>query len=249
MTELELLIDFHKDAERQGPGSTADTLRALSFIDLDRYRPLAIADIGCGTGAQTLTLAQNLEGQITAVDLFPQFLDKLQANARTLGLGDKITTLEHSMEELPFEEAAFDIIWSEGAIYIMGFEAGIKQWKRFLKPGGYLALSEITWLPHERPEEIEAYWNEAYPEIGTASSKIKQLEENGYKLSGYFPLPESSWMEHYYQPIESRMEAFLTKHDHSESAAALVKNEKEEIKKYRTYKDYLSYGFYIAKKI
>lgn len=249
MTELELLVDFHKDAERQGPGSTADTLKALSFMALDPDQALAIADIGCGTGAQTLTLAQNVEGQITAVDLFPQFLDKLQANARKLGLKNKISVLEHAMEELPFEEESFDIIWSEGAIYIMGFEAGIKQWKRFLKPGGYLAVSEITWLTHERPEEIEAYWNEVYPEIGTASNKINQLEKHGYKLAGYFPLPESSWMDHYYQPIEDRMDAFLSKHQHSEAALALIEQERGEIKKYTTYKNYLSYGFYVAQKV
>ena len=34
MTELELMIDFHKDAERQGPGSYSETLKALSFIDI-----------------------------------------------------------------------------------------------------------------------------------------------------------------------------------------------------------------------
>jgi SAM-dependent methyltransferase len=249
MTELELLIDFHKDAERQGPGSTADTLRALSSMDFDRDQHLSIADIGCGTGAQTMTLAQNVEGQITAVDLFPQFLDKLQANARTLGLEDKISTLEHSMEELPFEEESFDIIWSEGAIYIMGFEAGIKQWRRFLKPGGYLAVSEITWLTHERPREIEAYWEEAYPEIGTASDKIGQLEANGYMPIGYFPLPVSSWTDHYYGPIEDRMEAFLSKHKHAAEATALVDQERNDIKKYKAYKDYFSYGFYIAQKV
>jgi len=125
MTELELLIDFHKDAERQGPGSTADTLRAVDFIGIDRKKPLKVVDIGCGTGAQTITLAQNLEGHITAVDLFPEFLEKLNLKTKELGLQDNITTLQRSMDDLPFGKEGFDIIWSEGAIYIMGFEAGI----------------------------------------------------------------------------------------------------------------------------
>jgi ubiquinone/menaquinone biosynthesis C-methylase UbiE len=98
-----------------------------------------IADIGCGTGAQTMALAQHTKGHITAVDLFPVFLEKLNERAQEKGLSDRITTLARSMEDLPFEGEALDIIWSEGAIYIMGFEKGVRDWKRFLKPGGYLA--------------------------------------------------------------------------------------------------------------
>ncbi len=112
MTELELLVDFHKDAERQGPGSSFETIKALNLININKKHKLKIADIGCGSGGQTITLAQNIEGQITAVDLFPEFLGKLNSKAKELGLQDKITTLEKSMEELPFNNEEFDIVWS-----------------------------------------------------------------------------------------------------------------------------------------
>ncbi len=249
MTELELLIDFHKDSKRQGPGSTRDTLKALSFIDIETNKSLKVADIGCGSGAQTLTLAQNIEGQITAVDLFPEFLTKLNIRAKKKGLENKIITLEKSMEDLPFDNEEFDIIWSEGAIYIMGFEAGIKSWQEYLKSGGYIAVSEITWLTNSRPKEIEEYWNNEYPEIDTASNKIKILEENNFSPVGYFILSEDSWMDNYYKPMEKRFDDFLRKHDNSKIAKSFVEAEKEEIKKYKKYKDYLSYGFYIAKKL
>ena len=249
MTELELLIDFHKDAKRQGPGSTRDTLKALSFIDIETNKSLKVADIGCGSGAQTLTLAQNIEGQITAVDLFPEFLTKLNIRAKKKGLENKIITLEKSMKDLPFDNEEFDIIWSEGAIYIMGFEAGIKSWQEYLKSGGYIAVSEITWLTNSRPKEIEEYWNNEYPEIDTASNKIKILEENNFSPVGYFILSEDSWMDSYYKPMEKRFDDFLRKHDNSKIAKSFVEAEKEEIRKYKKYKDYLSYGFYIAKKL
>src|SRR6056297_2130329 len=144
MTELEYIIDLHKDSNRQGPGSKEETLRALSFIKLPDNRQLKIADIGCGTGAQTITLAQNTNSQITAVDLFPAFLDKLCENSEKLGLSNKIITLEKSMDQLSFMAEEFDMIWSEGAIYNIGFENGLKKWNTFLKPGGFLAISEIT---------------------------------------------------------------------------------------------------------
>jgi ubiquinone/menaquinone biosynthesis C-methylase UbiE len=248
MTELDLLIDFHKNAQRQGPGSDADTLKALSFIEIEKDKTYKIADIGCGSGAQTIALANALNAQITAVDLFPDFLEKLNQNAKQQGFESKIKTLKASMDELPFEEEMFDIIWSEGAIYNIGFENGIKLWKEFLKIGGYLALSEITWLTDKRPAEIEKHWNTEYPEIDTASNKIKILENNGFSPAGYFYMPVKSWIDNYYQPIEERINAFQEKHKHSEIAKEIVDNEKEEIRIYKKYKDYISYGFYIAKK-
>ena len=249
MTELELIVDFYKDAERQGPGSSLETLQALSFMNINKDLKLKIADIGCGSGAQTIPLAQNTNGQITAVDLFPAFLNKLNSKAKELGLQDRIITLEKSMEELPFDNEEFDIIWSEGAIYNIGFENGIKKWKSYLKTDGYLAVSEISWITNSRPKELEEYWNKEYPEIDTASNKIRILEENGYSPVGYFILSQKSWIENFYKPMEKRFPTFLEKNNNSEMARNIVEQHKGEIRIYQKYKDYYSYGFYIAKKI
>jgi SAM-dependent methyltransferase len=248
MTELELIIDLHKNSERQGPGSEKETLKVLEFMNLSRDRKLKIADIGCGSGGQTITLAQNLNGQITAVDLFPEFLDELNEKSEKLGLKEKIITLEKSMDDLPFDKGDFDIIWSEGAIYNLGFENGVNKWKDFLKIGGYLAVSEITWITNSRPKEIEDFWKQEYPEIDIASNKIKILENNGFTLKGYFHLEQNSWIENYYKPMEERFETFLERNNNSELARKVINDNKFEIELYEKYKDYYSYGFYIAKK-
>ncbi|MEA3323402.1 MAG: class I SAM-dependent methyltransferase [Patescibacteria group bacterium] len=249
MTELELLIDFYKDTDRQGPGSSYETMKALNLTGINKKDDLKIVDIGCGSGAQTIVLAQNTNGQIIGVDLFPEFLDKLENDAMELGLQDKITTLKKPMEDLPFDKEEFDIIWAEGAIYNMGFEAGIKKWKDYLKSGGYLCVSEITWITDSRPKEIEEYWNGEYPEIDTASNKIKKLEKNGYSPVGYFYLEQDSWIRNYYAPLEKRFSVFLEKHNNSEMAKNIVQQQKGEIALYKKYKEYYSYGFYIAKNI
>lgn len=138
-------MTFYLDAKRQRPGGDGNTLKVLSFVDINFNSSLKIANIDCGTGAQTMILAKNLNGKIIAVDLFSNFLAKLNERAKTLNLKDKISTHEKSMDELPFNEEELDIIWSKGAIYNISFESGIKNWKKFIKVGGYIALTEITW--------------------------------------------------------------------------------------------------------
>ncbi|MBD0399864.1 class I SAM-dependent methyltransferase [Flammeovirga sp. EKP202] len=252
MTEedFKLLVDFHVNADRQGPGSDTETEKALSLTNLDFEKPLKVADIGCGSGAQTFALATVLEKtEITAVDLFNAFLMQLNLKAVQNNFDDRIITLKESMDQLSFDEGVFDLIWSEGAIYNIGFKKGLEDWKKYLKLGGYIAVSEITWLTNSRPKEIEEYWNAAYPEIDTASNKLGVIEELGYQPVGYFPLKQESWLDNYYGPIEDRFEAFLEENNHSEKAKNLVTQEKEEIKMYKQFKDYYSYGFYIAKKV
>ncbi len=245
----DLLIDLHKGNKRQGPGGDEQTIQAIKLANLpERSQPLKIADIGCGTGASKLRLAEDLNAEITAVDLFQDFLDVLSENARKSCVADKITTLAVSMDDLPFEKNSLDVIWTEGAIYNMGFAKGVEYFKRFLKPGGILAASEITWLTRERPAEIQQYWDAEYPEIATASDKIKVLEDHGFILKGYFPLPEPCWVENYYTPLENSFDGFIAKHN-SDDARAIINAEKAEIALYRKHQTYYSYGFYIAQKI
>jgi ubiquinone/menaquinone biosynthesis C-methylase UbiE len=145
MELLNLIIDFHKDALRQGPGSEKETERALGFIDnLDDQSKMI--DIGCGTGAQTMTLAKNTTGKIIAVDLLPAFLEKLNQKIWEQDLIDRVSTECRSMLELPYPDHEFDLIWAEGSIYHIGFAKGLKEWGRLLKPGGLL-LAKYHGLP------------------------------------------------------------------------------------------------------
>lgn len=249
MDDLQLLIDLHKDALRQGPGGDEQTLLAIALSGLKRAKELKIADIGCGSGASTLVLANKLGAQITAVDVCPEFLNKLADTASRTGVADHITTLAESMDKLPFAEEEFDAIWSEGAIYNMGFAEGIEAWSKYLKSGGILSVSELTWLTDERPEELQAYWDGEYPKVNTASAKMVILERLGFSPIGYFVLPENCWLDNYYRPLQKRFAGFLERHKNSDSARAIVEAEENEISFYERYKAFVSYGYYIARKV
>ncbi len=249
MDDLSLIIDFHKEAGRQGPGSVQTTLKALSFCDLDPNTTLKVLDIGSGTGSSSFVLAKMLNAEIIAVDFLQEFLDVMQKQIEERGYSDKIMSLCASMDDLPFKKESFDLILSEGAIYNMGFLEGIRYWKNFLKPHGKMIISEITWTTNNRPQELQDFWVNVYPQIDTASNKIKQLEECEYRTLSYFTLPEDCWLKNYYIPMQNRFDAFLDKHNHSDEAKALVESEKQEIALYEKFKNYYSYGMYIVEKI
>jgi len=250
MDDYKLLIDLHRQGHRQGPGGDAETELALNLAMIDRNAELKIADIGCGTGASTLLLAQFLRNShITAVDFLQAFLDVLNKEAESAGVADRISTLTRSMDDLPFADEELDVIWSEGAIYNIGFEKGVKAWRRSLKTNGILVASEITWITDSRPAEIQTHWDSEYPEISVASVKIRVLEKYGYSPIGYFVLPEHCWLEQYYRPMQSRFDEFLCRNGNSEEARAIVAAERNEIDLYERNKAHVGYGVYIARKL
>jgi SAM-dependent methyltransferase len=249
MDDYRLLIDLHKQGHRQGPGGDVETEQALNLAMLDRATPLEVADIGCGTGASALLLARLLNARITAVDFLQDFLEVLEQRAKSMGVADRISTLACSMDNLPFADEELDVIWSEGAIYNIGFEKGVADWRRYLKAGGLLVASEITWLTDSRPAELQNHWDSEYPEINVASAKITVLEKHGYSPVGYFVLPEHCWLDQYYRPMQARFEDFLTRNGNSEEARAVVAAEQREIELYETYKAYVGYGVYVARRL
>ena len=247
--DFSLICEYFSNVERQGPGSPEATIKALSFID--NLTPQSrIADLGCGTGGQTMTLAQNASGQITGIDLFPDFINIFNRNAHALGLSHRVKGIVGSMAEtLPFEQGSLDLIWSEGAIYNIGFERGLTEWRNLLKKGGYIAVSESSWFTTERPNEIHDYWMANYPEIDTIPNKVAQMQNAGYVPVATFVLPENCWTEHYFSPCRKMQEAFQKKHAGNLTVKEFIAGQRHEMELYHKYKEFYGYVFYIGKKI
>lgn len=246
--DFNLICEYYSSLARQGPGSPEVTIKALSFVDPLNQQSL-IADIGCGTGGQTMVLAQHTSGYIRGVDLFPTFINLFNDNARKLNLQESVKGIIGSMDNLSFQNEELDLIWSEGAIYNIGFERGLSSWRKFLKPGAYIAVSEASWFTESRPAEIDTFWKNAYPEIDTIPNKIAQLQKSGYIPVASFILPETCWTDHFYVPQMAAQEIFLKKYHGQKTAEELVANQRHEALLYAKYKAYYGYVFYIGKKI
>jgi SAM-dependent methyltransferase len=246
--DFNLICEYFSGIERQGPGSPEATIKALSFIN-NITDESHIADIGCGTGGQTMVLAQNTPGYITGIDLFPAFIDLFNSNAVKLDLQNRVKGVVGSMDNLSFQKEELDLIWSEGAIYNIGFERGLNEWRKFLKKGGYIAVSEASWFTEKRPAEIDDFWMNAYPEIDLIPKKIAQLQKAGFIPVATFILPENCWTEHFYVPQITVQEAFLKKYQGNKAAEEFVDYQRRESELYYKYKEFYGYAFYIGKKL
>jgi len=246
--DIQLICEYFSSIERQGPGSKEVTIKALSFID-NLNTASRIADLGCGTGGQTMVLAQHTPGYITGIDLFPGFIDLFNANACKLNVQDRVKGIIGSMDNLPFQHQELDLIWSEGAIYNIGFERGLNEWHKYLKKGAYIAVTEASWFTEKRPDEINSFWQDAYPEIDTIPNKVLQMQKAGYIPVATFILPENCWIENFYTPQVEAQEAFLKKYKANKTADGLVAYQRHEAQLYSKYKEYYGYVFYIGKKI
>ncbi len=245
---MDIFFEIHKNLPREGPGDSEATLKALSFVP-ELGVDGRILDIACGPGMQTMDLAENSSATIEALDTHEPFLKALEKKINDGGLRHRIRTRKHSMFNLDYEEESFDLIWSEGAIYIMGFEKGLRAWGKFLKPGGHMVVSEVSWLKKEISNEPRAFWGKHYPEIGTISKNIKIIEHSGYIPVAHFILPEEAWWKFYYTPMIKRIEELRMKHQGEPEWESTLDEELQEVELFRNYSSEYGYAFYIMKKI
>jgi SAM-dependent methyltransferase len=243
-----LLVDLHAGLARLGPGSREATLKALALCEDLPDNP-DILDVGCGSGAQSLILATATKGNILATDLIQRFLDQLEQASRERGLQDYIRVERADMNALPYPDRSFDLIWSEGSVYIMGFDNGLLHWRPLLKAGGYLVLSEVSWFREDPPQELKVFWDEHYPGMRSVEDNLCAARDSGWTLVGNFHLPLKAWTREYYTPLKKRIPLFRKRHAGDSEAEALADLTELEIRLIERYGDFYGYEFYVLRRV
>jgi len=241
-----MFFELHAGLPREGPGDDASTARALRLLPDLLARP-RILDVGCGPGAQTLVLARTTHGTVTVIDMHQPFLDELMRRAGAAGLAENVRPLLASMDALPFEQESFDLIWSEGAIYIMGFERGLRAWRPLVRHGGYVVVSELSWLVDDPPARAREFWNEAYSAMQSVAGNRAIVERCGYERVADFVLPKSAWLDGYYSPLARRIDTLERDHANDPATLKFLAGERREIDLFHAHGDTYGYVFYLMR--
>jgi ubiquinone/menaquinone biosynthesis C-methylase UbiE len=171
-----------------------------------------ILDVGCGSGVPTLELAEISNGQIVALDINQDLIDRLAVKIEKAGLSDRVKIICCSMSEMNFPQESFDVIWAEGSIGIIGFEAGLSGWRQFLKPKGFLVVHD---------------------ERGDTNAKLGLIHSCGYDLIGYFELDEQTWRDEYYSSLQKLIGEHRRSCGGDPQAVAVLDKEEQEIEVFK----------------
>lgn len=238
---LDILHELHRKLSRGSLGRLALTRKAYQMLpDLDRPR---ILDLGCGQGGPTIELARLSGGHVTGLDIDAWALEVLARRAEEEGLADRIEAVHGSMLDMEFPDEHFDVIWAEGSMNVVGFERALAEWRRFLRPGGFLVVHDMTWLQPDPPAELVNCPELAYPGIRTVAEYTDQVPNHGYDLVGHFAVPHDFWLVDYFEPMVARLHELREKYANDEAAQKTLDREQRAADLYRTYSAWYGSAF------
>jgi serine/threonine-protein kinase HipA len=234
------LTDLHRGLDRKGPGDSDFSHNILSNLSTLPLKP-RIADLGCGSGASALLLAQHYQSTVMAVDSSSVFIDELKARAKQLGIEHLIIPIHGDMAKLDWSMGSVDLLWSEGAAYNLGFEQALKIWRPLLAGGGIAVISEMSWFTDNVPEPAIAYWQNAYPMMGTEVENIDRANRSGFSVVSTHRLPSQAWWVNYYKPLRERMQQI----EITPSIQSVIRETQEEMRLFEKFSDSYGYTFYV----
>ncbi|MFB9506567.1 class I SAM-dependent methyltransferase [Streptomyces aurantiacus] len=117
-----------------------------------------IVDLGCGTGAGTLTLLKHFpQARVTAVDASTGHLRRLLDKAEAEGLADRVHTVRADLDTAWPELGTPELVWASASMHHMADpDRTLRRIHDTLAPGGLLALVELAGFPRFLPEDAPA---------------------------------------------------------------------------------------------
>ncbi|HXW26552.1 MAG TPA: class I SAM-dependent methyltransferase [Xanthobacteraceae bacterium] len=143
-----------------------------------------ILDVGSGIGGPARYFADRFGCRITGIDLTQEFCDVAQALTRAVGLDGRVSFQQGDATALPFPDAAFDGAYSMNvSMNIADKRAFYREIRRVLRPGAWLALSEIAQGPGGAPDYPTPWAASAATSfLATPVATRQALAETGFAL-------------------------------------------------------------------
>lgn len=233
---------IHDGLPRQAPGSDATTKHLLRLTGMEKGKCL---DIGCGQGRASLILAE-AGFEVVATDTHQPFLDQLDRKVKSKNLDSMIKTRNVSMSSLDFSDETFNLVWSEGSAYILGWGEALKSWKRLIAKDGLLVVTECCWLTDRVSAEPKQFWVEAYPSMLTVNGARQVAIDIGYTVVSSYILPANDWWYEYYDPLLERVRVLRPGADRKMSTA--LDMTQHEIDIYERYSEEYGYVGFVLKR-
>jgi ubiquinone/menaquinone biosynthesis C-methylase UbiE len=186
-----------------------------------------ILDMGCGSGVPTLELARLSQGEVMGIDIDRPALDRFRTKIKEAGLTNRVQAVNRSILDMDFPDGSFDIIWAEGSIGAIGFEKGLKEWRRLLKTAGFLIVHD---------------------DLGNLTEKRRQISQCGYELINHFVLSENIWWNEYYAPLEKKLDEVRAKHTSAQKSITVLDEDQREIDTFKRAPQRYRSVFFIMRK-
>ena len=197
MTDDEAFWTLYSGLDREGPGLRADVEWAVGRLELQGA--LEVCDAACGSGADTVALAELLpEAKIEAVELGAALVAAAQERCRGL---KNVSVRQGDMMEI---EGPCDLIWCAGALYFAGITEGLSKWRRVLAPGGSVVFSEPVRLAGERAATEIAFWDE-YPALTDMDGIVERVHAADFRVLDTRLIVGDPWA-FYYRSMKARID-------------------------------------------
>lgn len=198
---MSAFFDLYKSLPRQGPGDreTLDfTLSVIRAGDSER-----ILDAGCGTGADIDgLLAWAPARHVTAVDSHVPFVEQV---AKRYGDDPRVEAIATDMATLT---GPFDLIWSAGALYFLGLDAGSRNFHCILAPLGALFFSHPAYFNKTPSQAATDFW-EGEGEVFDHETVYEKVRAAGYAVFNAVKLPDTA-RQAYFTPLQARIDALIS---------------------------------------